>query len=103
MIENKELEIVTICGSIKFKKEMMEIAVKLTLEGKIVFTPMFSYEDSTPPTSFEKEMFTKIHREKIKLSDSIFVVNVDNYIGDSTNSEIQFAKDNNKKIKYLVE
>jgi len=39
--------------------------------------------------------------EKIKLSDAIFVVNVNGYIGNSTKSEIEFAKEHNKEILYL--
>ena len=43
----------------------------------------------------------KSHFEKIKLSDSIFVVNVDNYIGESTKKEIEYAKELGKDIFYL--
>ena len=35
------------------------------------------------------------------MSDEIFVINVDGYIGDSTKSEIEYAKKTGKKIKYL--
>lgn len=35
------------------------------------------------------------------MSDEILVINVDNYIGDSTKLEIEYAKKHGKKIKYL--
>lgn len=39
-----------------------------------------------------------MHKEKIKISDAILVVNVDDYIGKSTKSEIKFAQSLGKKI-----
>ena len=36
-----------------------------------------------------------------KYSDAIYVVNKDGYIGESTKSEIEFAKEHNKEIMYL--
>ena len=47
-------------------------------------------------------MIDKMHKEKIKLSDAILVVNVDGYIGNSTKSEIEYAKSLNKEIIYYV-
>lgn len=48
-------------------------------------------------------MLGKMHKEKIKLSEAILVVNVDNYIGESTQSEIEFAKSLNKEILYYTD
>ncbi len=42
-----------------------------------------------------------MHKRKIDMADEIFVINVGGYIGDSTRSEIQYAKDHNKKVNYL--
>lgn len=33
--------IITLCGSIKFKDEFMKVQERLTLDGNIVFTPSF--------------------------------------------------------------
>ena len=35
------------------------------------------------------------------MSDEIFVINKDGYIGQSTNNEIEYAKSLGKKISYL--
>ncbi len=35
------IKIVTICGSLKFQKEMMEVAQKLAIEGNCVLTPIY--------------------------------------------------------------
>lgn len=48
-------------------------------------------------------MLDKMHKERIKLADAILVVNVDNYIGSSTKSEIEFAKSLNKETLYYTD
>ena len=35
------MNVITLCGSIKFKDEFMKVQEKLTLEGNIVLTPNF--------------------------------------------------------------
>ena len=34
------MKIITLCGSLKFKKEMMEIAEKMALLGNSILTPI---------------------------------------------------------------
>ncbi|MBP5249163.1 MAG: hypothetical protein J6Z46_04065 [Lachnospiraceae bacterium] len=48
-----------------------------------------------------KKMLDDIHKRKIDMADSIFVINVGGYIGDSTRSEIEYAKAHWKKVEYL--
>lgn len=48
-------------------------------------------------------MLDKMHRERIKMSNAILVVNVNGYIGDSTKSAIEFAKSLNKEIIYYTD
>ena len=43
-----------------------------------------------------------LHKEKIEMSDAIFVVNVNGYIGNSTYSEIDWAQRKKKQIAFLV-
>ena len=38
---NKKYNIITLCGSIKFKNEFIKVQERLTLEGNIVLTPNF--------------------------------------------------------------
>lgn len=51
--------------------------------------------------NYDKELLSELHRAKIDLSDAIFVVNVDGYIGESTRGEIEYAKQIGKEIIYL--
>ena len=46
-------------------------------------------------------MLDDMHKRKIDMSDSIFVINVGGYIGDSTKSEIEYAKAHGKTVDYL--
>ena len=96
------MKIITICGSLKFKCEMIEVAEKLELQENAVITPIY-------PTNSNKDAYTdeqvdildKMHKEKIKISDAIYVVNAGGYIGTSTKSEIEYAKSLGKEILYL--
>lgn len=56
--------------------------------------------DKDAYTDEELEMLDAMHKEKIKLSDAILVVNVGGYIGDSTRNEIEFAEDLGKEVIY---
>lgn len=99
------MKIITVCGSMKFVKEMMEISEKVELQGNVVLMPIYN------PSRPNKEAFTnkeiiildKMHRERIKLSDAILVVDVDGYIGNSTKNEIEYAKSLNKEILYYTD
>ena len=35
------MKVITLCGSLKFKKEMMETAEKMGLEGNCILTPVY--------------------------------------------------------------
>ena len=97
------MKVITVCGSYKFKKEMVDIAEKLTLEGNCVLMPNELSRSGKDDYSQEGVlMIDKMHKEKIKLSDAILVVNVDGYIGNSTKNEIEYAKSLNKEIIYYV-
>ena len=95
-------KIITLCGSIKFKEEFIKVQEKLTLKGNIILTPNFfnsmKKEDIKEET---KEMLDKMHKQKIDMSDEIFVINVEGYIEESTRNEIEYAKAKGKKVSYL--
>ena len=46
-------------------------------------------------------MLDDIHKRKIDMSDEIFVINKDGYIGSSTASEIEYAKTKGMPIRYM--
>lgn len=95
------MKLITVCGSLKFKEQIMKVALQMELKGNVVLIPIFPIEDDKAAlTEKEVMMLGKMHEEKIKLSDAILVVNVNGYIGNSTRNEIEFAKSLNKEITY---
>ena len=98
------MKIITICGSLKFQNEMMKISEALELKGNCILPPIYPTRNSKDDyTESEILMFNKMHKEKIRISSSILVMNVDNYIGSSTKSEIEFAKALGKEILYYTD
>ena len=96
------MKIITICGSHKFKNEMVKIAEELTLQGNCVLTPIdLTRSGQDAYTAEEISTLKAMHKEKIRLSDAIFVVNVDGYIGDSTRSEIEYARSLGKDVLFF--
>jgi hypothetical protein len=95
-------EIICLCGSTKFKKQFIEQQEKITMDGNIFLTVgFFGHADKKELTEDEKIFLDVLHLRKIELSDSILVINVNDYIGESTKREIKFAESLGKKIIYL--
>ena len=93
--------VITICGSSKFKNEILEAAKTLTMDNHIVLSPfIFHHADDEELTQEAKIRLDNLHKEKINMSDAIFVVNVDNYIGESTYGEIDWANRMKKEIYF---
>ena len=97
------MKIVTLCGSLKFKKEMMTVAEKMALDGYCVLTPVYPVSEKMDRTKEQLIKLKEAHFKRIELSDAILVVNINNYIGDSTNLEIDYAKKLGKKIIYYTD
>ena len=81
----------------------MEAQKRLTLEGNIVISVgLFGHSgDQEVWTEGTKEMLDDMHKRKIDLADAIYVINVGGYIGESTRSEIDYARRHGKQIRYL--
>ena len=95
------MKVITICGSLKFQKEMMIVAEKLALKGNCVLTPVYPITENLEKTEEQLEKLKEAHFKRIELSDAIYVINKDNYIGKSTRLEIQYALKLGKEIIYL--
>ena len=100
-IVKDKYNVITLCGSIRFKNEFMKVQEELTLDGNIVFTPNFFNNLKGEINAETKKMLDEMHRQKIDMSKEIYVINCGGYIGESTKSEIEYAKANGKKISYL--
>jgi len=95
---------VTLCGSTKFKKAFEVINKQLSLEGHVVYSvAFFQHADNESLTAEQKQKLDEVHKLKIDNSDAILVIDVDGYIGESTRSEIAYAEQTKKSVRYLHE
>ena len=97
------MKIVTLCGSLKFQKEMMTVAEKMALEGYCILTPVYPVSKNIERTKEQLIKLKEAHFKRIELADAILVVNVENHIGNSTNLEIEYAKKLGKEILYAYD
>lgn len=93
-------EVVTVIGSTKYRKEIKEWAWEQTKKGRLILFAPFAKEEIPGLENFRDELEIQ-HLSKIKLADTVFVFNKDNYIGDSTRLELSYAEFLNKKIEFL--
>lgn len=103
-------KIITLCGSTRFKEEFLEQQKLLTLQGNIVISVgLFGHSGdnevwenmSEGALTKTKEMLDDMHKRKIDMADEIFVINKGGYIGESTRSEIEYAKSKGMEVRYM--
>lgn len=106
----KKYPVVTLCGSTRFKTEFQQIQKDLTLQGYIVISVgLFGHGGDSEvwenmdegTVTRTKQMLDDMHKSKIDMADEIFVVNPGGYIGDSTWSEICYARMCGKEIRSM--
>ena len=90
----------TLCGSMRFEKEMREIAYYLETEkGYNILQCIYIAPDITVNEE-ELQALEAAHYKKIDISDGIYVLNINGYIGESVRKEIEYAKRLGKEIIY---
>lgn len=104
-------KIITLCGSTRFIEHFAIMAYLLEKEGAIVLglhllpESYFEGKVSVPDHIAEyegcAEHFDQLHLRKIDISDSIYVVNVGGYIGESTTREIRYAIAHGKPVTWF--
>lgn len=96
--------IVAICGSTRFMEAMTEADLQETAAGRIVVRPGCDMKQPHTlwgdPANAEdlKYRLDELHRAKIRLADEVLIVG--DYIGDSTRSEIDYARALGKPIRF---
>ncbi len=99
--------IVCLCGSTKFIDEFEKAQFNETIGGKIVLTvgcfPRLKDGtwDGSKVTEEQKVKLDILHLHKITLADEVLILNKNNYIGESTRRELEYAKSIGKTIRYL--
>jgi len=109
--QTEKPEVVTLCGSTRFFHEFQRANFEQTMLGRIVLSVGF-YAGSPEQMAFEhgegvgitaeqKAALDELHKRKIDISDRVLVLNVGGYIGESTASEIAYARARGVPIDYL--
>lgn len=94
------MKVITICGPLKFKKEIEEMKLMLEKDFNIVHTPNFAYtaDDIANMSMKNINKLHEVHYHKIDESDMVLVANVDGYIGSDTLREIYYAVEHGKPV-----
>lgn len=94
---------IVLCGSTKFKKHFIALNLVLTLSNWIVLSVgSFHHIDHEIKeiTMARKKQLDDLHKAKIDISDCAFFIDVDGYMGESTRSELEHARQKLEQIFY---
>lgn len=95
-----QFPITTICGSMRYFDQMLDLANDLTAKGWIVLMPFVAIiKPEDQENNPLKEMLDEMHFTKISMSTHIHVVG--QHKGKSTTREINYAKDHKVQIIYV--
>lgn len=103
-------KVVCLCGSTRFKDAFDEANYQETMKGNIVLSVGFfmhasgnRHGESIGATPEQKIALDELHKRKIDLADEVFILNVGGYIGESTRSELEYARSHSKVVRFLEE
>lgn len=95
--------IVCLCGSSRFGEAFRKANLERTLSGEIVLSigcdTKSDIDLAIRPQ--DKVALDELHKRKIDLADYIYVLNVGGYVGESTQSEIEYAQRHKKLVAWL--
>lgn len=94
------MKTVTICGSMRFEKEMQEIAFWLETQQDLNVLQCVYAPPGAALTEEALAAMTAAHYRKIDLSDGIYVVDIGGYIGESVRREMDYAKVRGKELLF---
>jgi hypothetical protein len=98
--------VVCICGSSRFSQAWQDANLTETLAGRIVLSIGCNTKSDEQLAEeagllIDKEMLDILHLFKIDLADEILVLNVNQYVGQSTRREIEYARRLGKRVRWL--
>jgi hypothetical protein len=109
LLEKKSISvkptIVCLCGSTRFSQAFQDANLSETLAGRIVLSigvNTKSDEDLIKAgVLINKEALDTLHLHKIDLCNEVLVLNVNDYVGESTRREVKYAQRLGKVIRWL--
>jgi len=100
--EDSKRKVVTVCGSTRFKDATLEAIDMLEHRGHIALSVgSFMHADELEFPDEVKADLDALHKDKIRISDYVYVVNPNGYVGSSTKSEIQLARNLGLPVEFL--
>jgi hypothetical protein len=84
----------------RFREEFARLDADLTLAGHVVLTPT-ALAPSTELNAEDRARLGRIHLQKVAMADEVLVVNVGDYIGESTRREIEHARSHGVAVRFL--
>ena len=101
-LKGEHRKIITVVGSKKFNKDINYISTNLTIQGNLVFSSALNFPEGADDILKEEGFWIEeAMKDKILISDILYVCNKNKYIGETVKSYIDYAKEHNKEIKYL--
>ena len=111
-LAKKRTKIVVMCGSSRFTDIMVVCAWLIERDEykntmSLHLLPEWYCKNNIPHHLAEHEgvadEMDELHMRKIDLCDEIFIVNYEDYIGDSTKKELAYAKKLGKRIRWFTQ
>ncbi|MFC4072008.1 hypothetical protein [Actinoplanes subglobosus] len=106
-MENQQAKVVTLCGSTRFEAEFAQVNQRLTLDGCVVISlgmfrlPELPGYDWAADSADLKGRLGRLHFQKIRMADEVYIVDPGGYVGESTRREIAYAESLGKPVRYL--
>ena len=95
-------KVICLSGSNKFKEEFQKILSEFTEGGAIVLAPtIFDHTDVENLDEEQQEMLFQNHLKKIRMSDIVYIIDKDSYVGNNTIKEIKYAEDLEIPVIYM--
>ena len=95
------MDIICVCGSVRFKDEMLKFRDEQNAKGHWVLLPENMELDVQKIDTRVKKVMDSLHRAKIDHADSVLIWNKDGYIGESTRNELNYALSLPKPVRFL--
>src|SRR4051812_27791491 len=96
------MKIICLIGSSKFRDKFAEIGRLEELKGNLpICMTWFAHSEGINVSEAERAILRTVDRSRIDIAHEVFVINVDGYIEEDTQEEIDYALSKLKPIKYL--
>jgi hypothetical protein len=102
-------DIVTICGSTRFVRELQRTALRESLKGNVVLLPTYMrgaavelYGEEIVLDDALHAQLMRLHRKRMMLASRIVAVTPGGYIGLHLQEELDFAMSNELPIEFVT-